>query len=154
MPCLIFRAGVVGAFHGVDVVEALVHADVETDIVEDEEFGFRTEIGGVADARGIHIVLGGLGDGARAAAIALAGGRLETSQIRIERGLGEEGIDHCGVEIGHQRHVGFVDRLPAGDGRAVEHRAVGQEIFVDHRQVERDVLPLSARVGEAQIDDI
>ena len=42
---LVFGAGVVGAFHRVEVVEALVHADVEAHIVEDEEFGFRTEIG-------------------------------------------------------------------------------------------------------------
>ena len=99
---LIFGAGVVGAFLGVDVIEALVHADIEAHIVEDEELGFRAEIGGVADARGIHIGFGGLGDGARAAAVALAGGGLEHVADQDQRGLGEEGIDHRGVEIGHQ----------------------------------------------------
>jgi hypothetical protein len=42
---------------------------VEADVVEDEELGFRTEIGGVADAAGVQIFLRGLGDRARAAAI-------------------------------------------------------------------------------------
>ncbi len=70
----IFGAGVVGAFGGVDVIEALVHLRVETHVVEDEEFGFRAEIGRVADARRVQIFLGGLGDGARAAVIGLAGG--------------------------------------------------------------------------------
>ena len=28
-----------------------------------------------------------------------------------------------------------------------------EEVFVDHRQIEGDVLPLAARVGEAHIDE-
>ena len=76
-----------------------------------------------------------------------------TSQVSDQRGLREEGIDHGRVAIGHQRHVGVVDRLPAGDRRAVEHQAVGQGVFVDLRQVEGDVLPLAARVGEPPVDE-
>ena len=56
-------------------------------------------------------------------------------------------------QIGHQHHVGLVDRLPAGDGGAVEHRAVGEEVVIDQRQVEGDVLPLAARIGEAEVDE-
>ena len=44
--------------------------------------------------------------------------------------LGEERIDHRGGGIGHELHVRLVDRLPAGDRRAVEHDAVGESLFV------------------------
>ena len=46
----------------------------------------------------------------------------------------------------------LVDRLPAGDRRAVEHGAFGENLLVDHADVEGDVLPLAARIGETQID--
>src|SRR5262249_41242376 len=44
--------------------------------------------------------------------------------------------------------------LPSGDRRTVEHRAVGQHVFVDQRKVERHMLPLAARIGEAQVDEL
>ena len=148
----VFGAGVPGAFLAVDIVEGLVHADVEADIVEDEELGFRTEIGGVANARGIDIGLGGLGDGARAARIVLARQRLDHVTDQDQRGLGEEGIDHRRVQVRLQHHVGLVDGLPAGDRGTVEHGAFVQEVLVDHHQVEGDVLPLALGVGEADVD--
>jgi hypothetical protein len=54
--------------------------------------------------------------------------------------------------VGHQAHVGFVDRLPAGNRRAVEHQAFGERVLFDHADVEGHVLPLAARIGEAQVD--
>src|SRR2546423_2772491 len=47
-----------------------------------------------------------------------------------------------------------MDRLPSGDGGTVEHRALGEEILVHHRKIEGDVLPLAARIGEAEIDGL
>jgi hypothetical protein len=54
----------------------------------------------------------------------------------------------------HQHHVGLVDGLPAGDGRAVEHDAVGEHVFVDLAYIHGDVLHLAARIGEAQVDEL
>src|SRR4029078_12547649 len=48
--------------------------------------------------------------------------------------------------------LALVDSLPAGDGRAVEHLAFRESVFLDHGDVEGDVLPLAARVSEAEID--
>ena len=50
--------------------------------------------------------------------------------------------------VRHQAHVGSVDRLPAGDRGAVEHRAFREHVFIDHALVEGHVLPLAARIGE------
>src|SRR5215470_9547461 len=41
--------------------------------------------------------------------------------------------------------------LPAGDRGAVEHLAFREGIFLDDADVECNVLPLAARVGEAKI---
>jgi hypothetical protein len=56
--------------------------------------------------------------------------------------------------VQHQHHVGLVDRLPAGDGRAVEHDAVGEHVFVDLADVHGHVLHLAARIGEAKVDEL
>jgi len=44
-----------------------------------------------------------------------------------------------------------VDRLPTGDRGAVEHDPFGEGLLFDLRDVHRDVLPLAARVGEAEV---
>jgi hypothetical protein len=67
-------------------------------------------------------------------------------------GLGEEGIDHRGVQIRLQHHVGLVDGLPAGDGRTIEHGAFIEEVVIDHHQVEGHVLPLAFGIGETDVD--
>src|SRR6185312_1509728 len=46
----------------------------------------------------------------------------------------------------------FIDRLPAGDRRTVEHQALCKGIVVDHADVKSHVLPLAARIGETQVD--
>ena len=74
------------------------------------------------------------------------------SQLMHHGRGGEERVHARRGRVGHQRHVGFVDRLPAGDRRAVEHQAVGERVLVDQRLIEGDVLPLAARIGEAQVD--
>ena len=52
----LFAAGVPDAFHGVDFVEGAVAAGFEADIVEDEEFGFRSDEGSVAEAGAFQVV--------------------------------------------------------------------------------------------------
>src|SRR6185312_16816444 len=89
----IFGAGVIGAFGGVDVIVSLVHLRIETNVVEDEEFSFRAEIGRVADARRIDIFLGRLGDRTRAAVIGLARGGLGHVAEDRKRRLREERVD-------------------------------------------------------------
>ncbi len=148
----IFLVADIGAFVAVDLVERGVHRVLVAHVVEDEEFGLRPEIGRVADAGRDEIVLGLLGDRARIAAIGLAGQRLVHVAEDDERGLRRERIEHRGGAVGHQHHVAFVDRLPAGDRRAVEHHAVGQEILGDRADMMGQVLPLAARIGEAEID--
>ena len=121
-------------------------------VVEHEELGLGSEIHGVADAHRLHHGFRLLGDAAGIAVVGLAGGRLEHVADQDQGGLGEEGIDGRGDRIGHQAHVGFVDRLPAGNRGTVEHQAFGEGVLFDHARIERHVLPLAARIGETQVD--
>src|SRR5207237_523754 len=82
----------------------------------------------------------------------LAGGRLKHVAGDDHGGFGEERIDRGRHRVGHQAHVRLVDRLPAGDRGAVEHRAFSKNVLVDHADVEGDVLPLAPRIGEAEVD--
>ncbi len=55
-------AGSPGSFGRVDLQVAAGHVDVPFNRVENEKFGLRTEIGGVADAGGLQIGFSTLGD--------------------------------------------------------------------------------------------
>jgi len=144
--------GVPRAVDRVDLVGHLVHRHRKADVVEDEELGLGAEEGGIADPGGLEIGLGLLGGRARVAAVGLAGVGLDHRAMHAQRLFGVERIDIGRIDIRHQLHVRLVDRLPAGDRRAVEHEAFLEEFLVDDVDVEGDVLQLAARVGEAQID--
>ena len=139
------------AFDAIQLVHTVVAAGAEFHTVEDEELGFGADVDGVADAAAFHICLGLLRGTARVAGIALAGGRLDNVADDDRLRLGRERIHHDGLGIQHQDHVGLVDRLPAGDGRTVEHDAVAEHVLIDGRDVLRGVMPLAARVGEPQV---
>ena len=149
---LIFGVGIGRKLDRVELEAGVVGLRRILDVVEDEELGFRSEEHGVADAHGLHHGLGLPGDAARIAVVRLAGGRLEHVADQRQGGLGEEGIDAGRGGIRHQVHVGLVDCLPAGNRGAVEHLAFGKGVFFDHADVESDVLPLAARIGETEID--
>ena len=74
------------------------------------------------------------------------------SQLMTMVEAAKNGSMHAEVGSGIKRHVGFVDRPPAGDRRAVEHQPVGQGVLVDQPLIEGHVLPFAARIGKAQID--
>ena len=144
--------GNVRAFVGFELIDAAVHRHFEAYVVEDEELGLGPEIGDVADAGRGQVSLGLVGDRARVAVVGLAGGRLHDVADQDHRRLRRERVHGCRRRVGDQRHVGLVDRLPAGDRGAVEHDAVLERIIVDEGRTHGQVLPLAARIGEPEID--
>src|SRR3546814_6682013 len=76
---IVGAGGVVGAFAVVELVVALVALDVVLDVVEHEELGLGTEIGGVADAQALHVLQRSLGGRAR---IALIRSEEHTSELQ------------------------------------------------------------------------
>ena len=123
-------------------------------VVEDEELGFRSEQRAVGDTGRAHVLLGARRDGARVAVVALLGVGLEDVAAQDHGRLLEEGVEHRALVVGHQQHVGGVDRLPARDGAAVEHLAVLEEVGGHFAGGDREVLFLALRVGESKIDPL
>ena len=151
---LVFLAGVPGAFLGLDLREAARHVVAPAHAVEHEELGFRAEERGVAQARGLHVGLGALGQRARVALVGLAVARLDHVAGQQQRRLLEERVDVGGVRVGHQQHVGGLDALPAGDRRAVEGMARTELVFIEVRHRHGHVLLLATGVGETEIDEL
>ena len=143
-----------GRFLGEDLAVAARHVDVPLDGVEDEELGLGTEVGDVAEAGGLEVGLGALGERARVALVALAVGRLHDVAGDVDGRLVHEGIDDGRVRIRHQQHVGGLDALPSGDRRAVERVARLELVDAEVLRRHRDVLLLAARVGETEIDEL
>ena len=146
-------AGVVGALLLVDGIEGVVHRDVVAHVVEDEELGLGPEEGFVAGAGVFQVLLGPAGGGTGIAAVGLAGRGLHHVTEHDQRILRRKGVHHGAFRVGHERHVGFADVLPAGNRGAVEHDAVAEGFFLDHGAGHGQMLPFAARVGEAQIDE-
>ena len=93
---------------------------VEADVVEDEELGFRPEIGGVRDAEALYIVLRLAGDVSRIPRIVLARDRVADVAEYGEGLRSQEGIQEGGPGDRLDEHVGLVDRLPSTDAGTVE----------------------------------
>jgi len=135
----------------IELIGAEIAARAEFHAVEDEEFRLGADKGGIADTGGFQIILGLLGGGAGVSRIALAGGGFDDVAEQDEARLGREGVQHRRLQIRLEDHVGFVDRLPAGDGGAVEHEAMLQRVLIHGADILRGMLPFAPGVGESQI---
>ena len=144
--------GVPRGIDRVDLIGHLVDRHLIADIVKDEKLGLWPHIGSVADTGGFQVGLGLDRRAARVAGIGLVGIGFQHVAMHADGFLGIERVDIGAVGIQHQLHVGLVDRLPPGDGRAVEHEAFIEEILVDQIGDHGHMLQLAARVGEADID--
>ncbi|VXB37347.1 conserved hypothetical protein [Massilia sp. 9I] len=149
-----FLVGRPGCFLRVDLDEAARHVDLPADRVEDEEFRFRAEVGGVAQAGRLQVGFGALGDRARVAVVALAVRRFDHVALHEQRGLFHERVEVGGVRVRQQQHVGGFDALPAGDRRTVEGVARFELVFVEVRHGDGHVLLLAAGVREAQVNEL
>ena len=98
---------------GIDLEPDGIHRVGIPHVVEQEEFGFGSHIGHVADTRRNQIGFGLLGGAARVTVIGFAGVRLHHGAVNADRLLRIERIDISALHVQHQLHVGSFDRLPA-----------------------------------------
>jgi len=146
-------AGGPGSFGRVDLQGAAGHVDIPFDGVEDEEFGFRAEVGGVADTGGLQIGFGALGDRAWVAVVAAAVRRIDDVTGQDDGGFVEERVDVGGVRIRVQLHVGSLNALPAGNGGAVKSVAIFELVFAEGGNRHGDVLFLATGIGKTEVDE-
>jgi len=149
----VFGTHVGRQFGAVEDETCVVRVGIEANIVEHEEFGFGTNVNGVSESTRLDVGFCLLGRHARVAVVAFAGDRVDDVAEDCHGGLSKERVHVSGFRIEDQHHVGLVDGLPAGNGRAVESNAFSEHVFVNKCSVHGDVLHLTARVGKAQIDE-
>ena len=65
-----------------------------------------------------------------------------------------ERVDHRGVGIRHEEHVGFLDLLEAADRRAVEAEPFLEDVLGELVRGNREVLHEAGKVAEAHVDDL
>ncbi|CAL4867588.1 hypothetical protein MMA231_01845 [Asticcacaulis sp. MM231] len=144
--------GVVRQFDRVEGVAGVVRRDRPAHVVKHEEFSFGTEVNRITHTGRLRIGEGLLGDRTRVAVVRLVGVGVHDIAEHEKRCLLIEGVDIGRLQIRAQLHVGFVDGLPAGDRRTIEHGAVIEKFFIDQVDVEGHVLEFALNVGEANVN--
>ena len=147
-------ASVPGSFVFFDFEEGVVRLGAPAHAVEDKEFGFGSEVSGIAQAGSLQVGFSALGNGAGIAVIGLAITGFDHIALQNQSGLFEEGIDIGSVGIGNQLHVRSFDTLPARHGRTVKSMARGELVFVEMRHGHGHVLLLAAGIGKAQVNEL
>ncbi|EAP80421.1 hypothetical protein NAS141_17949 [Sulfitobacter sp. NAS-14.1] len=148
----IVGVGVPGRVRRINFVGYLVDRVREFDVVEQKEFGFRTHIGHIADARGFQIGFGFLRGAAGVTLIGFACVGLYNRAVHADGFFGIERINISGVRVEHQLHVGGFDAFPTRDGGAVKHEPFFDKIFVNKIGDDCHVLQFTACIGETYIN--
>ena len=121
-------------------------------LIEYEELSFGTEVDGIGDARELEVTFGASSDAARVEPVTFFGNWINHIRDETQRLLTHEGIDPITRRIGHQQHVGFVDRGPASQRRSVESEAVFKRILAQLLNRKGQVMPGSDQVCETYVD--
>ena len=113
-------AAVPDPFDRIDVVERLVPALLEPDVVEDEELELRRQQALIGQPGVPHVADGLAGDVARVAGVVLMRDRILDVADHRQGRLRRERIDQRRLRLRDDQQIGLVDRAPADDARAVE----------------------------------
>jgi hypothetical protein len=144
-------AGVPDRLLAVHGVERAVAFAVELDVIEDEKLGFRTEDGGVRQTGGSQILFGSLRDSAGIPVVGFLGTRFRNGARQRKRRGRAKRINERRCRIRHGQHVGGLDGLPSADRRAVETKAVLENLFCQLANRDTEVLPGPKGVHEFNV---
>src|SRR5919106_3832107 len=120
----LFTTAVPAALDRVDEVIPAVLMEIVADIIEDEEFEFRAEIGGIGEPGLAEERLGLLGNIAWITRIAFTRDRVQHIADHGQGGDFGKGIHIGAARIRDHQHIAQVDRLPSPDARAIEAIAI------------------------------
>ena len=139
---------------GVDRDEAAPARDLVAHVVEDIELGLGGEERCVGDARRREVLLGLLRDLARILRIGLTVAGVEDVEHHDERLVLAERVDVRRRDIGDELHVRLVDRGEPADRGAVEHLPDGEELIVDRRGGNVEVLLHTGEIREPDVEEL
>ena len=104
-------------FHTVDMVVSFVFVLIETDIVENEELCFRSEVGRVRQPRQLHVVFCFAGNIARIFGIVLTRDGILNVAGHYQR-LSHKRVNERGRGCWNNEHVTLVNSLPAREWKS------------------------------------
>ena len=136
------------------MVEARVLLHLVADVVEDVELGLGGEERGVGDAGRGEVLLGLLGDLTRVLVIDLAVARVVDVEDHDERLRLAELVEVRGRHVRDELHVGLVDVREAPDRGAVEQLTDGEELLVDGRGRDVEVLLHTRKIRETDVEEL
>jgi hypothetical protein len=148
----VLRVGVPDRFRTVNGKAGRLSLILITHIIEDEKLGFRTEINGIGKTSKFQVTLGATRDATRIEPVAFLGDRINDISNQAERSFAHEGVDPVAIRIRHQQHVGFVDRGPAAEARAVKAEAFLERFLGQLLDGECQVMPGSDQICETDVD--
>jgi hypothetical protein len=154
VPALFLAAAVPVRLFRVDRVEALAARDLVANVVEDVELGLGREECGVGDARRCEVLLRLLRDLARVLRVHLAVARVVDVEDHHERLVGAERVEVRRRHVRDELKVGLVDRREAADRGTVEHLAGREEVLVDGRRRDVEVLLHTGEIGETDVEEL
>jgi hypothetical protein len=143
-----------GGFLRIDLQRAARHVDAPRDRIENEELGFRSKVGCIANAARLEVSLGTLGNRPRVTVVAASVSRVDDVAGDDDRRFIEEGVNVGRARIRHQLHVRGLNPFPAGDRRTIESVAILELVFVESADRHRHVLFLAAGIGEAEVHEL
>jgi len=146
------RAGVPGAFHGVDVVKRVVDVALVADGVEQVVFELRGHHGVGGEAGVGQVALSPSGHATRIAADRLPRTSVEDLADHGEGGLVPEGIHEARARIGEDEHVAGLAARESGDARTIEGHPLAEDLLVEPRSRQGDVAPAAEQSAELQVD--
>ncbi len=151
---LFLLASVPRCLDGIDLVEGALWLGFVLHVVEDEEFGFGCEEGGVGNAGRGQVGLGALGHATRVAVVWLAGAGVDDGEVEREGLLQTERVKEAGRHIRDQLHVRVGDGGEAADRGSVEELTVEEEVCIDGAGRHVEVLLDAGKVGEADVNEL
>src|SRR5262249_45711627 len=138
----------------IKVVEPIVVALIETDIIEDEELKLRTDIDGVGDADLFDVLFGLLRHITRIAGVIAASYRIFNIADQHQRRMLSKWIYLRRSGIREQQHVRLIDRLESADRGSIEANAFSEKVLGQFAGRNREMLPRPRQVNEPQIYDL
>src|SRR5690606_25022361 len=118
-------------------------------VVEDVELSLWSKVCGVCDAGGSEVLLCFLRHLTRVTRIDLTIAGVVDVEEHDQRRLGAERVEVGGRDIRNQLHVGLVDVRETSDGRTIEELTDAEELLVNRRRWNVEVLLHPREVGEA-----
>ena len=146
-------AGVPICFIGIDFIEHGIGLYLVTDILKDEELGFRSKERGISNTCGLQVCFSAFGYTARVTVVGFTGAGIHDRADNNKGFFKTERINIRRLNIRNKLHIRLGNALETTNRRAIEKLTVDEEILVDRLRRKVKVLLHPGHIGESNVDE-